>query len=289
MIMPFFKRPKYSTVRAAKKDIPAGLWVKCKGCKESTFKSNIDENKQICPKCGFHYPMTAEQRISLLTDEKSFKEIDVALTSFDAINFFEDNTYEEKLEGYKKKTGGNEAVVCGTARLDGAAFALGVMDFRFMGASMGSVVGEKITRLAEDALKERLPLVLVCASGGARMQEGILSLMQMAKTSGALALLDDAGIPFVSVLTHPTTGGVTASYASLGDVVIAEPGALIGFAGPRVIQQTTKSDLPKGFQTAEFLMEHGFIDRVVHRHSMRSELSQILDYFSGASGLRKQA
>ena len=281
--MPLFKKTRYSTIRTqTKRDIPPGLWLKCKGCGAVIYRSKLDENLQICPECDYHYPLTAQQRIELLTDGGSFRELFAGLDSVDALDFAGEGLYPAKLAKSKDKTGMTEAVLCGEAALDGQAMAFGVMDFRFLGASMGSVVGEKVARLAEHATQSRLPLVLVTASGGARMYEGMLSLMQMAKTSAALAVHHDAGLPYLVVMTHPTTAGVTASFASLGDVIVAEPGALIGFAGPRVIKQTTQSELPEGFQTAEFLVEHGFIDRVIDRHSLRRELSLLLGYFSGA-------
>lgn len=281
--MPLFKKTRYSTVRtAAKKDMPAGLWLKCKGCEAIIYRSTLADNLFVCPKCDFHYPLTAEGRIASLSDENSFREVDAQLTSVDALDFAGGEIYGSKLEQAKAKTGMPAAIMCGAATLDGMPIALGVMDFRFMGASMGSVVGEKVTRLTERATAAKCPLVIVTASGGARMQEGMLSLMQMAKTSGALARHAEAGLPYIVVMTHPTTAGVTASFASLGDVIIAEPRALIGFAGPRVIKQTTQSELPPGFQSAEFLLTHGFIDRVVPRHDLRHELSLVLNYFSGA-------
>jgi acetyl-CoA carboxylase carboxyl transferase subunit beta len=279
--MPLFKKTKYSTVRTTpKKDIPAGLWLKCKGCEAITYQSSLAENHNVCAKCDYHYPLTAHDRIELLTDTGSFAEIDAALRSVDALQFAGGTVYGGKLDEARAKTGLSDAIVCGTAALDGRRLALGVMDFRFMGASMGSVVGEKVTRLTERATQDGLPLVVVTASGGARMQEGMLSLMQMAKTSGALARHGDAGLPYIVIMTHPTTAGVTASFASLGDVIVAEPRALIGFAGPRVIKQTTQSELPPGFQSAEFLVRHGFIDRVVSRTLLRRELSLLLEYFS---------
>lgn len=281
--MPLFKKTKYSTVRnVPKKDIPAGLWLKCNGCEATIYRSAVAENGQVCPKCQYHYPLTADARIALLTDAGSFSEIDPDLQGVDALKFGGGGVYDRKLVESRSKTGLADAVVCGTASLDARKLALGVMDFRFMGASMGSVVGEKVTRLTEAATAARLPLVIVTASGGARMQEGMLSLMQMAKTSGALAWHAAAGLPYIVVMTHPTTAGVTASFASLGDVIIAEPRALVGFAGPRVIKQTTQSELPPGFQSAEFLLKHGFIDRVVPRWELRRELSLLLEYFSEA-------
>jgi acetyl-CoA carboxylase carboxyl transferase subunit beta len=281
--MPLFKKTKYSTVRTSpKKEIPAGLWLKCKGCEAIVYQSSLAENRNVCPKCDYHYPLTAQERIDLLSDPGSFSEIDAGLRSVDALQFGGGTVYSGKLEEARAKTGLGDAIVCGTAALDGRRLGLGVMDFRFMGASMGSVVGEKVSRLTERATRDGLPLVIATASGGARMQEGMLSLMQMAKTSGALARHSDAGLPYIVIMTHPTTAGVTASFASLGDIIIAEPRALIGFAGPRVIKQTTQSELPNGFQSAEFLVRHGFIDRVVSRSMLRRELSLLLEYFSGA-------
>ncbi|NLZ59446.1 MAG: acetyl-CoA carboxylase carboxyltransferase subunit beta [Lentisphaerae bacterium] len=265
----------------AKSDIPAGLWLNCKSCSELLYQSSLEENLQVCPSCGFHFPLTAAQRIKMLVDPDSFQEIDAGLHSCDPLNFSGDGSYAEKLLSSRQKTSLSEAVLCGRASLNRIPYALAVMDFRFMGASMGSAVGEKITRMLELALQCRLPALIVTASGGARMQEGILSLMQMAKTSAAVMRHDEAGLPLIVILTNPTTGGVTASFASLGDIILAEPKALIGFAGPRVIKQTTQADLPKGFQSAEFLLEHGFIDRIVKRKKMRHELGLLLRYLGG--------
>jgi len=281
--MPLFKKAKYSTVRrSSRREIPAGLWLKCKGCQTVVYTDKLSENHEVCPQCNYYYPLTAQQRIDLLCDANSFSEIDGAMTSVDVLNFAGSGVYGEKLAEYRQRTGLNDAVVCGTATLDKQAFALGVMDFRFAGASMGSVVGEKITRLCEKATQAKLPLVVVTASGGARMYEGMFSLMQMAKTSAALARHQQAELAYIVILTHPTTAGVSASFAMLGDVHLAEPGALIGFAGPRVIKQTTQSELPEGFQTSEFLLRHGIIDRVISRHKLRDELSLFLSYFSAA-------
>jgi len=281
--MPLFKKLQYSTVKTEKKkEIPEGLWIKCKGCGTIIYRSKVEENNNVCPDCGHHYPMSAWERVNLLTDKQSFNEIDANLSSRDPLDFAGTNVYPEKLEKSEKKTGLKDAIVCGLGTLDQQDMALGVMDFQFLGASMGSVVGEKVARLIEVSTEKRLPLVMVTASGGARMYEGMYSLMQMAKTSGALAVHSDAGLPYIVVLTHPTTAGVSASYASLGDVILAEPGALIGFAGPRVIKQTTQSELPEGFQRSEFLLEHGFIDRVIPRNNLREELSMFLSYFQGA-------
>ena len=278
------KKNKYSTLQSfarntKRKDIPQGLWEKCKKCANTLYAKQLEENLNVCPKCDYHKPLSAPKRIELLTDKNSFKEIDTAVEAVDTLDF---EAYEGKLEKAKAKTGLNDAVVCGTATLDKRKYAIGVMDFRFIGGSLGAVVGEKLTRLIELATAKSLPVVIVSASGGARMHEGVISLMQMAKTSGALKRHANAGLPFISIFTHPTTGGVTASYASLGDIIIAEPGALIGFAGPRVIRDTTQAKLPEGFQSAEFLMDKGMIDRVVERKNLRHELSLCLEYFQGA-------
>lgn len=309
----FFTKAKYSTIRATaaveqnkdtapselpqpqgpsplsrRRDIPEGLWEKCKKCDETIFAKEKEENLNICPKCGYHFPIFAPERIALITDEGSFKEIDADLESIDTLKFEGVASYLDKLEANKKKTGMKDAVICGEAELNGIRYALGVMDFRFLGASMGAVVGEKITRVIEYATANKLPLVIVTASGGARMYEGMISLMQMAKTSGAVERHKEAGLPYIVVMTHPTTAGVTASFASLGDLIIAEPEALIGFAGPRVIRDTTQAQLPEGFQTAEFLLKKGLIDRIVDRKKMREELGLLLEYFvSGCKVNRK--
>ncbi len=283
--MALFGKNQYSTLKSTKKkEIPQGLWQKCQDCCEIIYKKSLEENNNVCLKCGFHTPITAQKRIDLLTDAGSFTEIDSGMTSVDVLKFDGTAPYGEKLESNRKKTGMNEAIVCGTATLDGVKMALGVMDFRFLGASMGSVVGEKVARLTELATSKKLPLVIVTASGGARMYEGMLSLMQMAKTSGALMRHAEAGLPYIVIMTHPTTAGVTASFASLGDVIIAEPKALIGFAGPRVIKDTTQAILPEGFQSSEFLIKKGFIDRIVDRRNLRAELSLLLNYMSGCVG-----
>ncbi|MBO7147078.1 MAG: acetyl-CoA carboxylase carboxyltransferase subunit beta [Lentisphaeria bacterium] len=263
-----------------RKEIPEGLWEKCKKCDEMIFVKTRKDNMNVCPRCGYHYPLTAKQRIELLTDEGSFTEIDAEMVSVDTLKFTGVASYSEKLAASKAKTGLKDAVVCGKASLQGIPFALGVMDFRFLGASMGAVVGEKITRLVEFATAEKLPLVIVTASGGARMYEGMISLMQMAKTSGALEYHKEAGLPYIVIMTHPTTAGVTASFASLGDLIYAEPEALIGFAGPRVIKDTTQAHLPEGFQTAEFLLKKGLIDRIIDRKNLRQELVSTLEYFN---------
>lgn len=276
--MAIFKKPILSAFTGKKRDIPSGLWTKCPGCAEVVHNLALEENAQVCPKCEHHFTLGARDRIRLLVDEDTFEEHDAALSSVDPLGFKGVTTYEDRLATYKKKTGLVDAVTTGTARIDGHAVGLGVMDFAFLAATMGSVVGEKITRLIEFSTRNRLPVILVCASGGARMYEGMLSLMQMAKTSGALALHAEAKLPYISVLTNPTTAGVMASYASLGDVILAEPKAMIGFAGPRVIRETTHQTLPDDFQTAEFLEKHGLIDLIVSRARMRSTLAALLGY-----------
>lgn len=282
--MSLFGSQKYSKLSlpasgTRKMVIPDGSWIKCRNCSQTLYADRLEDNHQVCWYCGHHLAMTAEQRIKLVTDKDSFVEMDRSLVSVDALGFSDSKSYVDRLAENSKKSELNDAIVCGTATLDGRAFALGVMDFRFMGASMGSVVGEKIARLVELAIEKKLPVLLVTASGGARMQEGILSLMQMPKTCAALERLDEAGLGYFVLMTNPTYGGVTASFASLGDIIMAEPGAMIGFAGPRVIQETTNSKLPEGFQTAEFLVDKGLIDCVVERKNFRKEFSLLLEIF----------
>ena len=274
----------YTTLRPGNRtmEIPDGAWLKCKQCGRTLYRDQLVENLSVCQYCAYHFSLTAQQRIQMLSDDGSFQESDAEMHSGDFLKFIDLKSYEARLNESENKTGLKEAVVCGCATLDKRKYAIAVMDFRFMGASMGSVVGEKITRLIEFATAQRLPVVLVTASGGARMQEGIISLMQMAKTCGALERHKQAKLPCIVILTNPTYGGVTASFASLGDVILAEPAAMIGFAGPRVIQETTNSKLPEGFQTAEFLQEKGLVDRIVERKNLRRELSLLLEYFSNA-------
>lgn len=259
---------------------PDHPWLKCPGCQEILYRKEVERKLNTCPKCSHHFRLTVDQRMLLLIDRGSFEELDALLTAGDPLGFADTILYPQRLADAQRRTGRSEAVVTGVGSIDGRRVALGVFDFHFLGGSMGSAVGEKIARLAERALQERLPLILVSASGGARMQEGILSLMQMAKVSAALSRLRDAGLPYVSVLTDPTTGGVAASLAMLGDVNVAEPGALIGFAGPRVIEQTIGHSLPEGFQTAEFLLAHGMVDLVADRKSLRSVLSRLIAWMS---------
>ncbi len=274
--MSLFSKPKYSTVTVKKKDIPQGLWKKCPVSGEIIYIKELEENQNVVPKSGYHFPISAPERLRFLCDPGSFKESDRELSAVDALQFVDSAPYAARLEKYKRESGLNDAVVCGMGKIHGIPVSFAVMDFRFAGGSMGSVVGEKITRAIERAIEKKTPCIIVSASGGARMQEGILSLMQMAKTSAALARLAEARLPFISILTNPTTGGVTASFAVLGDLIIAEPGALIGFAGPRVIKETTQQALPEGFQSAEFLLKHGLVDMIVSRTDMRDRLRDVL-------------
>ncbi|OQA27034.1 MAG: Acetyl-coenzyme A carboxylase carboxyl transferase subunit beta [Verrucomicrobia bacterium ADurb.Bin345] len=276
--MPLFGKKNYSTVKIRKRDIPNGLWVKCPSCTEIVFKQELEAKSNVCPKCGYHFQIGRMDRLRLLTEEGSFEEWDADLYSVDTLGFTGTASYVTKLAENVRKTGAKDAIMCGRAKMGPHDVALGIMEFAFLGASMGSVVGEKVTRLLERGTKEGLPVIMCCASGGARMYEGMLSLMQMAKTSAAVARHGQAGLPYITVLTHPTTAGVMASYATLGDVIVAEPGALIGFAGPRVIKETTQQDLPEGFQRSEFLLKHGLLDLVVPRPDLKKTLVLLLDY-----------
>ena len=279
--MALFSKPKYSTVQVKKKDIPTGLWTKCPVSGEIVYNKVLEEKWMVVPKSEYHFPLRARRRLEMVLDEGSFVEQDGNLQSVDPLGFKDTKGYPARVKDYQARSGEKDAVISGTGAIDGQRVSIAVMDFSFMGASLGSVAGEKITRSIERATAERIPVIIFCASGGARMQEGILSLMQMAKTSAALARHADAGLPFISVLTNPTMAGVMASFASLGDVILAEPKALIGFAGRRVIKETTNQDLPEGFQTAEFLLEHGLIDQIVHRHNMRDRLAVLIRAFAG--------
>jgi acetyl-CoA carboxylase carboxyl transferase subunit beta len=271
-------KPKIK-VTTTKKDGFSG-WLKCTHCQELIHANELEKNSNCCPKCDYHYRLSADERIRLLADEASFHELFSHLSSVDALEFVDTESYPKRLESAKKKSGRNDAVVTGSCRIGSIPVALGVMDFNFMGGSMGSVVGEKLTCLIEYAIDAKLPVIIVSTSGGARMQESTLSLMQMAKTSAALAKLHEAGLPFISVLTNPTTGGVTASFASLGDIIIAEPKALICFAGPRVIEQILGKPLPEGAQQSEFLLEHGMVDLIATRHELKSKLIDILQFIA---------
>jgi len=271
-----FDKPTYTVRRTRKKDIPKGLYTKDPATGDIIFNKEIEDNQMVSPKSGHHFPIGARQRIAALLDEGSFVETDASVRSTDPLKFVDSQPYPDRIKRYEKDSGLPEAVISGYGRLHGIEVALAVMDFRFCGGAMGAAAGEKITRAIELAIERKTPCLVFSASGGARMQEGIYSLMQMAKTSAALGRLAEAGLPFVSILTHPTMGGVTASFATLGDVIIAEPGALVGFAGARVIKDTTKQTLPAGFQTAEFLLKHGLIDQIVSRIEMRDRLREIL-------------
>ena len=278
--MPIFAE-KYTTLKSAapkKMEIPDGAWQKCKSCGRTRYTDILEENFYVCGNCGNHMPIGAVERIEMLVDPLSFQAFDSDLHSQDPLGLTDSKSYTARIAESEAKTALNEAIVCGKATIGGYPLALGVMDFRFMGASMGSVVGEKIARLAEHATAEKLPLILFTASGGARMQEGILSLMQMAKTCGAIERHSEAGLLYITVLTHPTYGGVTASFATVADIIFAEPGAMVGFAGPRVIKETTNAKLPEGFQTSEFLVEKGLVDRIVERKNLRKELLQCLEF-----------
>jgi len=280
--MPLFPRkPKYTIVKVAKKrDIPDDLWTRCEDCNELIYNKKLDENFRVCPKCNFHFNISARERVKLILDEGSFKEMDPDMTSLDPLNFAGPKTYKEKLKQDQELTGLKDAVITGEGGLNSRPIILGVTDSRFIMGSMGSVVGEKLTRAIEHATEKKLPLIIVSGSGGgARMYEGMYSLMQMAKTSAALSRHHKAGQLFISILTNPTMAGIMASFASLGDMIIAEPKALIGFTGPRVIEQTIRQKLPPGFQRAEFLVSHGLIDMIIHRKNMKDMLSKLLSYF----------
>jgi len=276
--MAIFKKPILRALGGKTREMPSGLWTKCPSCGEVIHNLALSENLQVCPKCDHHFNLGSRERIESLLDPDSFEEHDASMSSVDPLGFKGVTTYADRLQSYKQKTGLVDAVTTGAGKINARVVGLGVMDFNFLAATMGSVVGEKITRIIEFSTKNKLPVILVCASGGARMYEGMLSLMQMAKTSGALALHAEAKLPYITVLTNPTTAGVMASYASLGDVIIAEPKAMIGFAGPRVIRETTHQTLPPDFQTAEFLEKHGLVDLIVPRHKMRQTLGDLLAY-----------
>jgi acetyl-CoA carboxylase carboxyl transferase subunit beta len=274
------KQAKETTYSRERLDIPGNLWVKCYKCNQAIFNKDLEVNLKVCPKCNYHFKLTAGERIKQIADEKSFKETNPGIKSRDFLNFTDSKSYAKRIDDAMLKSSLNEAILTGTCRISGKAAALGIMDFSFMGGSMGSVVGEKIARLIELAVEKKMPVIIFSSSGGARMQEGIMSLMQMAKTSAALGRLRENGLPYLSVCTDPTTGGTSASYAMLGDINIAEPGALIGFAGPRVIEQTIREKLPPGFQRSEYLLEHGMVDVVCERQKLKHTLSRMLSWFS---------
>ncbi len=285
--MDWFKRKKETLQAVDRKEMPDGLWVKCDECGEIIYKRELDKKLYVCPKCDYHFRIGSSEYIKIFIDKGSFKEFNQNISSIDPLKFKDNKKYSDRYKTAIQKTGLTEAVVTGQGKIERIPVIIGIMDFSFLGGSMGSVVGEKVSRAADVALKEQKPFIIISASGGARMYEGVLSLMQMAKTSAKLALLAEANIPYISILTHPTTGGTTASYAMLGDVHIAEPGALIGFAGPRVIKQTIGQDLPEGFQRSEFLLEHGFIDAIIHRHEIKSRLAGILRFFQHQNNISK--
>lgn len=276
----FAKKPKLGASKAKKRDIPEGLWTKCPKCSTMVFDKELDENLKVCTRCQYHFPISARERIHSLVETCTFEELNADITSVDVLKFTGVASYTNKLAEYQKSTGLKDAVITGLCKIGEYRAALGVMDFSFLGGSMGSVVGEKLARLIEKATEKALPIIIISTSGGARMYEGMFSLMQMAKTCGALAYHAQAKLPYISVLTHPTTAGVMASYASVGDLIIAEPGAMIGFAGPRVIKDTTQAELPPGFQTAEFLLDHGLIDAIVSRKEMKQQLIDYLGFLT---------
>lgn len=274
-----FRKPSFNADGNGKKlQIPGGLFIGCPNCGEVIHKLVLAENERVCPKCDHHFAQSARERLANFLDSDSFEEHDADLIPVDVLGFRGAASYTDRIKTYQAKTGLKDAVISGTGQLEGREISIAVMDFEFLGGSMGSVAGEKITRAIERGTERAMPVIVVSASGGARLYEGMFSLMQMAKTSGALALHALARLPFISVLTHPTTGGVTASFATLGDLIVAEPNSQIGFAGPRVIRETTHQDLPPGFQTAEFLEAHGLVDMIIHRKKMRSTLSGLLAY-----------
>ncbi|MEO8381982.1 MAG: acetyl-CoA carboxylase, carboxyltransferase subunit beta [Acidobacteriota bacterium] len=273
------KKPKEAVDRQV--PIPEGLWVKCDDCKEIVYRKEVEANLNVCPKCNYHFRLTARERFEILFDDNKFKEFATDIRSGDPLGFRDTKKYSDRLKVYQQRVGLGDAVLCAEGKLQGIPLVICAMDYAFMGGSMGSVVGEKITIAIERAIDKKEPLIIVSTSGGARMQEGILSLMQMAKISAALARLADASLPYISVLTDPTTGGVTASYAMLGDLNIAEPKALIGFAGPRVIEQTIRQTLPEGFQRSEFLVEHGMVDLITQRAEMKPAIGRFLRFFTG--------
>jgi acetyl-CoA carboxylase carboxyl transferase subunit beta len=276
--MDWFRKSKEGLVRQQKKEIPDGLWTKCKGCGEVVYSRVLKESLWVCPSCNYHFRINAARIIELLLDDGKLEHFDADLTSCDPLNFKDSAKYPDRVKASQQKTSMKDAVVSGIGAIDSCPVSFAVMDFSFMGGSMGSVVGEKVARAIERAIERSIPLIVISCSGGARMQEGILSLMQMAKTSALLAVLARKKLPFISILLNPTTAGVMASYASLGDIIIAEPKALLGFAGPRVIQQTIGQDLPEGFQSSEFFLEHGFLDIISERKDLRRNIALCLEY-----------
>jgi acetyl-CoA carboxylase carboxyl transferase subunit beta len=286
--MSWLKRDTQGPKTQSKREVPEGLWVKCDSCGEIIYTKDLERNLHVCPKCGHHFRISSRQYVQILLDDGKIEEFGHNLQTTDPLEFVDSKPYPDRVRAAVKKTGLNDAVLSGIGRIEGHEVVAAIMDFGFIGGSMGSVVGEKIALAIEKARDTGRPLLILSASGGARMMEGILSLMQMAKTSALLAELAEAGVPFISLMTNPTTGGVTASFASLGDVIIAEPGALIGFAGPRVIRETVHQELPAGFQRAEFLLDHGMVDMIVKRSELKETLGKLLKFFAGAdAGTRK--
>jgi acetyl-CoA carboxylase carboxyl transferase subunit beta len=276
--MTWFKKNNAPLAQAEEKKVkvPEGLWTKCPNCAEIIYSKEVEKNLQVCPKCNYHFRISAQKRLALILDDESFVEYDAGMMSVDFLDFKDTKSYKDRIKATVAKGGSKDAIICGSGKIEGIPVEVAVFDFSFMGGSMGSVVGEKITRAIERAIANHTPVLIFSSSGGARMQESILSLMQMAKTSAALAKLREKGLPYISVLTDPTTGGVTASFAMLGDINMAEPKALIGFAGPRVIEQTIRQKLPEGFQRAEYLLDHGMVDIIVERKDMKQKLALIL-------------
>jgi acetyl-CoA carboxylase carboxyl transferase subunit beta len=276
--MAWFKKAQYATIKGPKPiEIPSGLWTRCDGCRQLIYNKELASNLKVCPKCKHHFRLSAFEWLNLLLEEGSYQEYDVNIKPSDPLGFTDSKKYTDRLKGDQEKTKLSEAVITGEGLTGPFSLCVGVMDFSFRGGSMGSVVGEKITRLIEKAIKKKVPVVIVSTSGGARMQEGILSLMQMAKTSAAVGKLNKSGLPYISILTNPTTGGVAASFASLGDIIISEPQSVIGFAGARVIEQTIRQKLPSHFQKAEFLLQHGFVDMIVERRNIKGTIIKILE------------
>jgi acetyl-CoA carboxylase carboxyl transferase subunit beta len=284
--MAWWNRTKKNIEDQQPREIPDSLFLKCSSCDYIIYKRELEEHLYTCPECGKHAKIGSEEYLSILLDEGTWQESDAEMSSADPLEFVDEAPYPQKLEKARKKTGLYEAIRTGAGEVEGMRISLAIMDFSFIGGSMGAVVGEKFTRGVDRARSERIPMVAVTASGGARMMESAISLMQMAKTSVALAQLADAGVPYITILTHPTTGGVTASFGMLGDVIIAEPGALIGFAGPRVIEQTIRKRLPEGFQSSEFVLEHGFVDAIVHRKELKGNLVRLIGFLSSTSNTR---
>lgn len=278
--MAWFKRKSSGIEAQPKKNLPDGLWLKCESCGEIVYKKELERSNYVCSACNFHFRISGKQYISLLLDDEKLETFNDHIKNADPLKFRDSKKYSDRIKAASKKTNLNSAIQTGIGRIKSHEVVFCVMEFAFVGGSMGSVVGEKIARAVDIALERKVPLIIISASGGARMQESILSLMQMAKTAAKLGQLGKAGIPYISILTHPTTGGVTASYSMLGDLTIAEPGALIGFAGPRVIKQTIGQDLPKGFQRSEFLLKHGFVDAIFDRKEIKNRLAEILDFFN---------